>query len=499
MPDLMTVLNALKKQRWLMILSAVLLVLTAAALIGLSFSKPDQQAGRTATEVPQDNLDLSAVPSAAFERGNKLTVGTAGPFHMINPLFSTSEGENDAVSLIFESLILIGETGEPEGILALSWSYEPDTHQLVFILRDDHTFRDGRVLNADDVVFTYQCLLAASYDGPMQGRFNSIASVARGQSAGEVIFTLGSSVMQPDFRLFTVGILKSDYYQVPLDKVYEMDDGAILPEGTGAYALQSINESEIILALRSGYGSLVKSITIREVDSADKYSLLQNGELDIVRNAWDIRMQSRADSLQAYQLTRFSTSVDSYFLVNPELQMSNIIQLPSQRLAVLLTAAGRELSSLQISALESLAGRQLQFYYFAGLDNNVTQENQLKAERISNRLLAAGLDVEPAALDWPEMAAKANSGDYDIMLLPVTANNRLPAKTVIMDEEVHPGASAIIAEYRHEVYIVSKRLLQVGINSASHPFAALAGSWTDHLENVMILNQDGSLFEEVKP
>ncbi|HAL73563.1 MAG TPA: hypothetical protein DCM45_00550, partial [Clostridiales bacterium] len=488
MPDLKTVLNILQKKRWLLTLAAALLIIGVAALIGFCFRMPDQLAGQTTTEWPHDEYDLSEVPSVAFERGNSLVAGTAGPFRIINPLFSTAEGENDAASLIFESLVLIDETGDPEGLLASSWTYEPETHQIIFILRDDHTFRDGRVLNANDVVFTYQCLLAASYDGPMQGRFDSITAISRGQSASEVIFTLNSSVVQPDFRLFTVGILKSDYYQLSLDKVYEMADITLVPEGTGAYALQDMNETEIFLSLRSGYGSLIKTIAIRKVDSADKYALLQTGELDIVRNTWDLRMQSRADTLPAYHLTRFSTSIESYFLVNPELQTSNIIQLPSQRLAVLLTAAGRELSSLQINALESLAGRRLQLYYFAGLDDNIMKENRLKAERIINRLVAAGLSVEAAALDWPEMAARANSGDYDIILLPVTANNRLPAKTEIMNEDIQPGTSAIIAEYRHEVYIVSKRLLQVGINPASHPFAALAGSWTDHLENVMILN-----------
>jgi hypothetical protein len=93
-----------------------------------------------------------------------------------------------------------------------------------------------------------------------------------------------------------------------------------------------------------------------------------------------------------------------------------------------MTAAGRQLSNLQISALEGLAGRHLILYYFAGLDDAITQENRLKAERIINRLLAAGLSVEAAALDWPEMAERAIRGDYDIMLMPVTANNRLPAK-----------------------------------------------------------------------
>lgn len=499
MADPKITLTQLKRSRWLLASAAVVLIIAAAAAIGFSFSLRDQKTGQTTAEWPQDELDLSGVPSVAFERGNSLAVGTSGPFNIINPLFSTSEGENDAVSLIFESLVLVDETGDPEGLLALSWTFEAETRQLTFILRDDHTFRDGRVLNADDVIFTYQCLLAASYDGPMQGRFANITAVTRGKSDHEVVFTFASSVGQPDYRLFTIGILKSDHYQFSFDNIYKMDDSTILPEGTGAYALKSMQETEIVLALRSGYGSLIKTIAIREVDSADKYTLLQNGELDIVRNTWDFRMQSRADTLQGYQLTRFSTSADSYFLVNPELKASNIIQLPSQRLAVLLTAAGLQLSDLQLSALEGLAGSNLRLYYFAGLDDKITQENRLKAARIINRLAAAGLSIEAVATDWPEMAAKANRGDYDIMLLPVTANNRLPAKTVIMSHDLQPGASAIVAEYRHEVYIVSKRLLQLDINPGSHPYAALAGSWTDHLENVMILNPDGSLYKEVNP
>jgi ABC-type transport system substrate-binding protein len=300
-----------------------------AAVIGYGFGLSGLQAGPTTAGLPLDENDLSAVPPAAFHRGSSLVVGASGPFSIINPIFSSAEGENDAVSLIFESLVIIDENGDPEGLLALSWSYDPDTRQLIFNLRQDHAFRDGRVLNADDVVFTYQCLLSASYDGPMQGRFSSMTGVMRGQSDDEVIFQFDSSVARPDFRLFTVGILKADDYQIPFDRVFEMDDRAITPEGSGAYALQSMTENEIVLALRSGYGSRVKKITILKVNSAEKYSLLQNGDLDIVRNAWDVRMQSRADSLRAYQMIRFSTSVDCYFLVNPELKATNVIQLPS--------------------------------------------------------------------------------------------------------------------------------------------------------------------------
>ena len=512
MPDMIIFISAVKRsckdalrkitslwRRGLLTALALMLIVIIAIVIGEKFQMTADRLTAGSTEPQSGSADLADVHASSFARGSTLVVGTTDPFSIIHPLYSTGEGENDAAALIFESLVLVDETGEPDGLLAVSWSYEPENHTLIFKLRDDHTFRDGRVLDASDVVYTYQCLLADSYDGPMQERFDLISSVSAGQSDSEVVFVLDSSVESPDFNLFTIGILKSDYYQTPLDRVYEMGINAHEPEGSGAYALVSLSETEAVLELRGGYGSTVRSIIIREVESSDKYTLLMNGELDIVRNNWDIRMQERADTLTAYNLTRFSTSVDSYFLVNPELRTSNIIQLPSQRLAVLLTAAGQQLSELQQSALAGLADRQLSLYYFAGLDDSIAEANRLKAERIANRLIAGGLAVQLEPLDWPELAARANIGDYDILLLPVTANNRLPEKTVILGDEVKPGASAFIAEYKHEVFIVSKRLMQLTVNPGGHPFASLAGSWTERLENVLVLNADGSIMEEESP
>lgn len=483
----------------------VLLVLSVVALFALALL-----AGRW-LRVPavqdKDSLQVSlalfanvaGVPDMAFARQDTINVGLNDAFDIINPLYSSGDGEADAVSLIFESLVYLDEQGQPLSRLASAWSFDAASHQLTFILHTDHIFRDGRSVDASDVVFTYQCLLANSYDGPLQGRLAGIIAVGAGDTASRVVFTLADSVEQPDYRAFTVGILKSDYYACSLDRVYEIRDNKLPPEGSGSFEMISQTPALVTMQRRSGYGGTVQLINLRQVASEDKYAMLKNGELDIVRNQWDTRMQERSGSLTGYNFNLLNVSVDDYFLVNPEPQASNIIQRPSQRLAVLLSAAGKELSALQKSSLQELAGRSLKLYYFQGISEQTLQHNREKADSIAAELQASGLSVDVMPTAWPDLASRATSGNYDILLLPATSNSRLPRQIVILGDPVQPSASAWIAGYQTEVYITSKRLAQLTINSMGHPFAAAAGTWTDHLENIRFLASDGSFYEEGTP
>lgn len=477
------------------ILLALLVLFFAAMFIGQLQSLPQTKTSESEPQPYAISALMADVPDAAVSRGNTITVGFTDPVTIINPLYSTGDGENDAVSLIFESLLQPGGYDQTEGELAKSWTFDPATHQLVFSLQTDHTFEDGRVLSAADVIFTYSCLLSESYDGPLRGRFTAIASVAAGDSADKVVFQLADWVESPDMTLFSIGILKSDYYAVNPDRVFEMGQNNLPPAGSGAYTLVEQQSAQIQLALRTGYAGSIQQISLLQVDSKDKLQMLKDGQLDIVRNVWDTRMQERSENLPGYLLTRFASSIDSTLLINPGIKPGNLIQSADQRLAVLLAAAGRSLSDEQTLTLQSMAASNMTLYYYLGLSDAVKLENEAKAQKIADRLIASGIQVTLAGLDWPELAAKASLGDYDILLLPATANSRLPEQTVILTETNQQFATAWIAEYRQEVFISSNRLAHLSINPAGNPFAALAGTWTDHLENVDVLNRDGSIRE----
>jgi ABC-type transport system substrate-binding protein len=480
------------------LLAAALVVLLIFGVLligsGLSGKHPGpEQAATTATTA--DDL-LGGVPAKALARLSVVKVGVDDAMSIINPLYSSGDGEIASANLIFEPLVRVDENSQPAAVLAEAWQYDAATHRLIFTLRRDHTFADGRVVAPSDVRFTYQCLLDPSYDGPWRGRIDQIVSVAADEESATVNFTLADWVQQPDYRMFTAGILKADYYQCPPGKVFEIRNANQPPQGSGPFALASQDALEVVLRLRPGYyGGSITEIDLKQIASQDKYQMLLDGDLDIVRNLWDARMQSREDTLPGYSFMVFESSVDSYFLTNASPQPSSIIQSPEQRLAVLLAAAGRPLAEEQKATLAPLSQAGLVIYYFSGLEDAVLQDNQEKARQIASKLQSAGLTVTLQGLGWPDLVERAIAGSYDLMLLPATANGRLPDHAVILDDQVRPDSSVWIAGYRSEVFIVSNRLAQLDVNPHGNPFAALPANWTDRIENVRIYDANGSIWE----
>ena len=484
----------------------LLILATLAFAIGRRFraAPGETTASSAATETNSGAGPLSAlenVPAAAFERGSTLEVGADDALSIINPLYSTGDGELDAVSLIFESLVRLNSQGDPLAVLARTWSYDLAARQLTVTLRSDHTFRDGRTAGIEDVLFTYQCLLSSSYDGSVVGRLGEVLSVAAGKTSNTVVFQMADWVTEPDFGVLTIGILNADYYATTPDQVREIRDKNLPPEGSGAWQVASLQSHQIILELRDGFVGQIRTIRISQVRSDQKYQLLQQGELDVTRNLWDSRMQLRADTLPGYTFCPFRTRVDQYLLVNPLPVATSIIQRPSQRLAVLLQAAGKPISELQKSALAELeaSANKLHLYYFHGAESSVLYDNRKLAEMIAASLRAAGLEIELTASAWPDLAKRAATYDYDILLMPATANNRLPDLSVVMQDPVQPDASAWVVNYRPEAFIISNRLSGLTINPSGRSCAASAATWTDNLESVKLLHPDGTRYEEKIP
>ncbi|MDW7659328.1 MAG: ABC transporter substrate-binding protein, partial [Bacillota bacterium] len=321
----------------LLILLVLLTILAFAAVDWHQASVTDPEPAATSDTAPAGQ-DL---PASAYARQDRLLAGVNDRFEQLNPLYAANDGENDVAALVFESLFRIDSTGNVVGQLAETWRFESESQILAVVLRSDHTFRDGRVVSAADVVYTYDCLLSNAYDGPIKGRLDSLLQVAVGPDGKTVLFQFSEQTVQPDLRLLTTGILKADYYPYLPDRIFELRDGNLHPEGSGAFYVTEYSENHVVLQLRPGYAGQIGMIEIRQVASDAKYRMLQEGQLDVVRNVWDARMQQRALTLSGYTFYPYATSAESYFLVNPRPQPHCLIQRPSQRLAVLLTVDGQ--------------------------------------------------------------------------------------------------------------------------------------------------------------
>jgi ABC-type transport system substrate-binding protein len=62
--------------------------------------------------------------------------------------------DNEVPFLVFSTLVALGESGEVEGRLALSWEHSPDYRTWTIHLRSDVSWHDGVPFTTRDVEFT---------------------------------------------------------------------------------------------------------------------------------------------------------------------------------------------------------------------------------------------------------------------------------------------------------------------------------------------------------
>lgn len=89
------------------------------------------------------------------QAGGSLHEGALGTPRFIHPLYAKTNTERDLVALTFSGLMRETEDGVFVPDLAQSYTRSEDNTTYTFTLREGLTFHDGKTLDADDVVFTY--------------------------------------------------------------------------------------------------------------------------------------------------------------------------------------------------------------------------------------------------------------------------------------------------------------------------------------------------------
>ena len=120
-----------------------------------------------------------------------LTVSGPIPIENLDPHGTSSmdAGTQLAARAIFSQLIRITGPGEYEGELAEDWTANDDASVWTFTLRDDLTFSDGAAVTAEDVVVSFDRMLAAG--GPIAGNFTGYTAEAPDEKT--VAFTAPAS------------------------------------------------------------------------------------------------------------------------------------------------------------------------------------------------------------------------------------------------------------------------------------------------------------------
>lgn len=93
----------------------------------------------------------------------------------INPLYCTERDLISINNLVFEGVMTLDDTLKPVGELALTW--ETDGKTIRFHLRENVRFHDGTYLSAQDVLATYNQIMALGSASPYYTRCSYISSI----------------------------------------------------------------------------------------------------------------------------------------------------------------------------------------------------------------------------------------------------------------------------------------------------------------------------------
>jgi|DewCreStandDraft_1066081.scaffolds.fasta_scaffold00369_23 peptide/nickel transport system substrate-binding protein len=176
-------------------------------------------------------------------RGGHLTMAMNGQVKRWDPAIATVVDESIATQAIYNNLTWLDENLRPQPDLAESWSAGPDLMTWTFKLRQGVRFHHGKLLTADDVVFTFERLLDPATKAPARSTITWIERIEK-QDDHTVVFRLNApnADVPTHFGFYYFRIVPSD--RTP-EQIAEQ------PSGTGPFKLKEWSPGERVVFTRN--------------------------------------------------------------------------------------------------------------------------------------------------------------------------------------------------------------------------------------------------------
>ncbi|WP_165164255.1 ABC transporter substrate-binding protein [Corynebacterium qintianiae] len=222
-------------------------------------------------------------------RNGQLVVATQAPPAGLD--FTTTGGAAAPQALmgnIYETLVRIDDSGQPQPFLAESWEESADGTQYVFHLRDGVTFSNGKEFTADDAAFSI-AYVRDNWTNALKSQMAPVADVEAVDAR-----TLRVTLERPSNSwLWSMGTLTGA--MMTPDSIPRL---ATDPLGTGPYRLARFDVGESVsFAKRDDYwgGNVTHDAQIRYFDdSTAAVNALRVGDADVV---WSMQAPQLLDTL----------------------------------------------------------------------------------------------------------------------------------------------------------------------------------------------------------
>ena len=127
--------------------------------------------------------------STAFSQSGTLQIAIDQSPVGLDPHVATAFSTFAVIGQIYDGLVELNSKLEIEPALAESWKVSDDGLSYTFTLREGVTFHNGRTMTSDDVVYSYNRIMAEETGSPTASRFTQVDSVTA-PDAQTVVFKL---------------------------------------------------------------------------------------------------------------------------------------------------------------------------------------------------------------------------------------------------------------------------------------------------------------------
>ncbi len=229
----------------------------------------------------RDGVDGGADAESA-DRRQERRVAHEREYRQLDPHRYTRVSDGDVVAAVYDRPVARDGDGRIVGRLATEFTFDGDTGELAFTIRDDATFHDGTDLEPADVAYSMRRLSSESV-GPNRSAETAFVDAvdAVNVDGDRVVLSLSTVDGSLLSRIARDGFVLSRAW----DRQRDGFQAYVEANGTGAFELASYDSRTIRLARHDGHWDeraapeAVELVTV--ANATDRAAAVETGELDL--------------------------------------------------------------------------------------------------------------------------------------------------------------------------------------------------------------------------
>lgn len=175
------------------------------------------------------------------KQGGSITEAIVGNPRFINPVLAFTQVDKDLVAIVYSGLFSVDQDGQAIPELASEVSMASSGLEYIVTIREDAKFHDGKLVTAEDVVFTIEKIQDPLVKSPLQPNWYGVT--AELISENQVKFIL-EKPYNNFLNLLDVGILPKHIWEDILVEEFPFSTRNINPLGSGPYMISEVKRTD---------------------------------------------------------------------------------------------------------------------------------------------------------------------------------------------------------------------------------------------------------------